>query len=179
MTNLLKLPPFDRQGNVHVVVETPRGAKAKLKYDPELKVFVLSKSLMAGLTYPYDWGFVPSTAADDGDPVDALVVHEAATSPGLVLKCKVIGVLEILEHRKKRKQRNDRIIAVPVNSHAEKDLDDVRQLSKQVREELEKFFVATAELQSKTLECLGWRGPKHASQIIKTSARAFQGARSK
>jgi inorganic pyrophosphatase len=73
MTNLLKLPPFDRQGNVHVVVETPRGAKAKLKHDPELKVFVLSKSLMAGLTYPYDWGFVPSTAADDGDPVDALV----------------------------------------------------------------------------------------------------------
>jgi inorganic pyrophosphatase len=179
MANLLKLPPFDRQGNVHVVVETPRGARAKLRYDPELRVFMLSKSLMAGLTYPYDWGFVPSTASEDGDPLDALVMHDAATSPGLVLKCKAIGVLEILEHRKKRTQRNDRVLAVPVNSHAEKDLDDVHQLSKQVRQELEKFFVATAELQSKTLECPGWRGPKHASQTIKSSARAFQDARGK
>ena len=174
MTNLLNLPPFDREGNVHVVVETPRGARAKLKYEPELQVFMLSKSLISGLTYPYDWGFVPSTSSDDSDPVDALVIHDAATSPGLVLKCKAIGVLQVLEHRKKREQRNDRVIAVPVNSHAEQDLDDVRQISKQLREELEKFFVATAELQSKTLDCLGWKGPKQALRLIKASARKFE-----
>lgn len=171
MTNLLKLPAFDKEGNVHAVVETPRGARAKLTYDPELRVFVLSKSLMAGLTYPHDWGFIPSTQAEDGDPVDVLVIHEAATSPGLVIKCKAIGVLEIVEHEKKKKQRNDRVMAVPVDSHSEQGLRDVRQLSKQVREELEKFFVATAELQSKTLKCLGWRGPKQALQLIKKSGR--------
>jgi inorganic pyrophosphatase len=169
MTNLAKLPTFDKDGNVHVVVETPRGARAKLTYDPELRVFTLSKSLMAGLTYPHDWGFIPSTVAEDGDPVDVLAIHDAATSPGLVMKCKVIGVLEILEHDKKKKQRNDRIMAVPINSHEEEGLRDVRQLSKAVRVELEKFFVATAELQSKTLECLGWRGPKRALQLIKKS----------
>src|SRR6266536_3479510 len=166
MANLLKLPSLDNEGNVHVVVETPRGSRAKLTYDPDLRAFVLSKSLMAGLTYPHDWGFIPSTLAEDGDPVDALVIHEAATSPGLVIKCKVIGMLEILEHRKKKKQRNDRVMAVPVNSHAEQGLRDVRELTRQVREELEKFFVATAELQSKTLECLGWCGPKQALQFI-------------
>jgi len=171
MTNLLKLPAFDKEGNVHVIVETPRGSRAKLTYDPELRVFVLSKSLMAGLTYPHDWGFIPSTQAEDGDPVDVLVIHEAATSPGLVIKCKAIGVLEIVEHDKKKKQRNDRVMAVPVDSHSEQGLRDVRQLSKQVREELEKFFVATAELQSKTLKCLGWRGPKQALQLIKKSDR--------
>jgi inorganic pyrophosphatase len=169
MANLLKLPAFDKKGNIHVIVETPRGSRAKLTYDPDLRVFVLSKSLMAGLTYPHDWGFIPSTQAEDGDPVDALVIHEAATSPGLVIKCKAIGVLEIIEHEKKQKQRNDRIMAVPVDSHAEKGLRDVRQLSKPVREELEKFFVATAELQSKTLECLGWRGPKQAFRLVEKS----------
>jgi inorganic pyrophosphatase len=169
MTNLAKLPTFDKDGNVYVVVETPRGARAKLTYDPELGVFTLSKSLMAGLTYPHDWGFIPSTIAQDGDPLDVLAIHDAATSPGLVLKCKVIGVLEILEHDKKKKRRNDRIMAVPINSHAEAGLRDVRQLSKQVRLELEKFFVATAELQLKTLECLGWRGPKRATHLIKKS----------
>src|SRR5881227_9970 len=171
MTNLLKLPAFDKEGNIHVVVETPRGSRAKLTYDPELRVFVLAKSLMAGLTYPHDWGFIPSTKAEDGDPVDVLVIHEAATSPGLVIKCKAIGVLEIVEHEKKKKQRNDRVMAVPVDSHSEQGLRDVRQLSKQVREELEKFFVATAELQAKTLECLGWRGPKRALRLVKKSGR--------
>jgi inorganic pyrophosphatase len=173
MANLFKLPTFNDDGNVNVVVETPRGARAKLTYDPDLRVFVLSKSLMAGLTYPHDWGFVPSTVADDGDPVDVLVIHDAATFPGLVMKCKVIGVLEILEHDDQRKQRNDRVMAVPVNSHSEQGLRDVRQLSKPIRLELEKFFVATAELQSKTLECLGWRGPKRAVQLIKKSAKAL------
>src|SRR5436305_15142250 len=111
MTNLLKLPAFDKERNVHVVVETPRGARAKLTYDPELRVFVLSKSLMAGLTYAHDWGFIPSTQAEAGDPVDVLVIHEAATSPGLVIKCKGIGVLDIGEHDKKRRHRNDRLMA--------------------------------------------------------------------
>jgi inorganic pyrophosphatase len=174
MTNLLKLPALDKHGNIHVVVETPRGSRAKLTYDPDLGVFVLSKSLMAGLTYPHDWGFIPSTRAEDGDPVDALVIHEAATSPGLVIKCRAIGVLEIVEREKKGKRRNDRVMAVPIDSHSEQNLRDVCQLSKQVREELEKFFVATAELQSKTLKCLGWRGPKRALEKIKKSSHYYK-----
>src|ERR687886_1081384 len=117
MTNLVKIPAQDKGGSIHVVIETPRGAKAKLKYEPEMRVFVLSKSLITGLTYPHDWGFVPSTIAEDGDPLDALVIHEAATFPGLVIKCKPIGVLEVLQHdKKKKKERNDRIMEVPVDS---------------------------------------------------------------
>src|ERR1043166_3561095 len=94
MPDLAKLPVWNDDGDVHVVVETPRGSRGKLEYDPELQAFTLSKSLILGLTYPYDWGFVPSTKGEDGDPIDVLVMHDAATSPGLVLKCKVIGVLE-------------------------------------------------------------------------------------
>ena len=99
------------------------------------------------------------------------MIHEAATSPGLVIKCKAIGVLEVVEHEKKSKRRNDRVMAVPVGSHSEQGLRDVRQLSKQVRQELEKFFVATAELQAKTLKFLGWRSPKRAVELIKRSRK--------
>jgi inorganic pyrophosphatase len=176
MANLLKLPALSKGGDAHVVVETPRGSAAKLEYDPELRVFTLSKPLILGLTYPYDWGFIPSTKGEDGDPVDALVLHDTATAPGLVLKCKIIGVLE-LEQREKGKKaiRNDRLIAVPRESHREKADKDARDLSKQIRQEIEKFFVATDELDDKELKFLGWKGPKSGERLIASAAKAFNG----
>lgn len=175
MTNILKLPAFSDDGDLRVVVETPRGSRAKLDYDPDLKTFTLSKSLLAGLTYPYDWGFIPATMAQDGDPLDVMVIHEAATFPGLVLNCKVIGVLQVEQHRKgKKSKRNDRIFAVPCGSHAEKDLRNVRDLTSAKRDELAKFFIATDELEDKQLKILGWKGPKAALKTIKKGTKAFQ-----
>jgi inorganic pyrophosphatase len=84
MTNYFALPTWaDSRGQVHAVVETPRGSRAKLEFDPKLGAFTLAKPLLAGLTYPYDWGFIPSTKAEDGDPLDVLIIHDAATYPGL------------------------------------------------------------------------------------------------
>jgi inorganic pyrophosphatase len=175
MTDLIKLPVRNDHGDVHVVVETTRGSAAKLEYDPDLQVFTLSKALILGLTYPYDWGFVPSTKGEDGDPIDALVIHEAATAPGLVLKCKIIGVLEVLQREKGKKRiRNDRLIAVPRDSHREKADKDARDLSKQVREEIERFFVATDELEDKELKFLGWKGPNKGARLIDAAAKAFK-----
>ena len=74
MPNFINLPPFTEDGDVYVVVETPRGSRAKFAYDPKLETFILSKSLLTGLPYPHDWGFVPSTKADDGDPLDIMVI---------------------------------------------------------------------------------------------------------
>jgi inorganic pyrophosphatase len=92
MPNFINLPSFTEDGDVYVVIETPRGSRAKFAYEPKLETFTLSKSILVGLTYPHDWGFVPSTKADDGDPLDIMVVHDAATFPGLVLTCR-IGIL--------------------------------------------------------------------------------------
>jgi inorganic pyrophosphatase len=173
MTDLLKLPARAGNGDIHAIVETPRGAQAKLKYEPELGGFVLSKSLMLGLAYPYDWGFIPSTLADDGDPLDIMIIHEAATSPGLILRCHVIGALLMVETKKGKKERNDRLLAVPTHSHLERNLTHTRALPPATRDELEKFFVATDELEDKTLRFEGWVGPKHALRLLKDSEKRF------
>jgi inorganic pyrophosphatase len=175
VTNLFKFPAFSDDGDLHVVIETPRGSRVKLDYNPKLKTFTLSKSLLAGLTYPYDWGFLPRTKGQDGDPLDVMVLHDAATFPGLVLTCKIIGVLQVEQRSDgKKAERNDRIFAVPRGSHAEKDFSDVRELTSAMREELEKFFIATDELEDKRLKILGWKGPKVALKTIKQGAKAFR-----
>jgi inorganic pyrophosphatase len=77
MPNLGKLPTWADKTHIHAVVERPRGSRCKLEFDPKLRAFTLVKPLMAGLTYPYDRGFIPSTHAEDGDPLDVLINHDA------------------------------------------------------------------------------------------------------
>ena len=154
------------KGRLHAVVETPRGSHVKLEFDPKLKAFTLAKPLLAGLTYPYDWGFIPSTKADDGDPLDVLIIHDAATYPGPVLKCKPIGVLQVKQTSNGKTERNDRIFAVPDRAPFEGDLQDVRHMPARAIKELEKFFEATDALEAKTLTFKGWRGPATAVKTI-------------
>jgi inorganic pyrophosphatase len=126
-----------------------------------LQAFTLAKPLMAGLLYPYDWGFIPSTKAEDGDPLDVLIIHEAKTFPGLVLRCKPIGILEIEQERKGKKERNDRVFAVPDRSPLESDVTDVRKLASRAHNEFENA------LEEKEIDFLGWRGPKRAIETVK------------
>src|SRR5258706_7658798 len=171
MSNLAKLPTWSDKRHVYAVVETPRGSRAKLEFDPRLGAFTLSKPLIAGLTYPYDWGFIPSTKAEDGDPLDVLIIHEAATYPGLVLSCVPIGVLEVVQKQNGKSERNYRIFVVPDRAPFEGDLQDIRRLPKRAIGELEEFFRATDALEDKQLDFRGWRGPSHAKRLIKSSAR--------
>ena len=157
MTNLLKIQTWADAEYIHAVVETPRGSTCKLDFDPKLRVFKLAKPLMAGLAYPYDWGFIPSTEAEDGDPLDVLVIHDAQTYPGVVLRCRPVGVLEVEQKSKGKKERNDRVFAVPDRSPLETDLQDIRHLPSRACEELEQFFSATNALEDKQLEFLRWR----------------------
>ena len=154
------------KSRLHAVVETPRGSHVKLEFDPKLKAFTLAKPLLAGLTYPYDWGFIPSTKADDGDPLDVLIIHDAATYPGPVLKCKPIGVLQVKQTSNGKTERNDRIFAVPDRAPFEGDLQDVRHMPARAIKELEKFFEATDALEAKTLTFKGWRRPATAVKTI-------------
>lgn len=171
MTNVLKLPTWADDEHVFAVVETPRSSTCKLDFDPKFRIFTLAKPLMTGLSYPYDWGFIPSTKAQDGDPLDILIIHDARTYPGVVLKCKPVGVLEVEQKSNGKRERNDRLFAVPDRSPLETDLTDIRHLPSRARDELEEFFRATDVLENKELKFLGWHGPRRALKTIKRLSR--------
>ena len=170
---LHQLPAFVRGDVFRVVVESPRGAAVKLKFDPELGVMTVSRPLTAGLTYPHDWGFVPGTQADDGDPVDAILVWDTPTFPGVVVPCRAIGIVE-LDQRKKTgrgRERNDRIVAVPLKAPRMDHVRTARDLPVRLRRELEEFFVQVTALQDKDVRVLGWAGREAALQLIRRSTK--------
>ena len=102
-----RLKPFgtDDKQMLRVVIETPKGSRNKFAFNPNERIFELKKVLPSGMSFPYDFGFVPSTEADDGDPVDVLVLMDEPAFPGCVLTCRPIGVIEGEQGDKKDKER--------------------------------------------------------------------------
>jgi inorganic pyrophosphatase len=166
MAKLDKLSTF-QDGKVHVVVEASRGMTAKCKYDPKRGLFVLGKPLPHGLIYPFDWGFIPSTLGDDGDPLDALILHDAACPVGCLVECRPVAVLEVEEQEKgKKKRRNDRFLLLPDADKTVKKDD----LTPRLKQELEQFFQGVVLGSGKTLTLRGWKDSAAALRGIKRGA---------
>ena len=174
MPNFLKLRPFDDDGNLNMVVETPRGSTVKLKYEPKSKVFMVSRSLVLGLAYPFDWGFIPGTKAEDGDPLDALAVHDSSTYPGVVLPCRALGVVDVSQKGEKGREENPRLIVMPSWHERMGEFEKATGLPKRLREEIEQFFVSATFFTGKDAKIEGWRGPKAALGVVK---QTMQGKR--
>jgi inorganic pyrophosphatase len=165
--NLTTLSSFDGD-SVRVVVEAPRGCSLKLEYNPENELFTVSRSLPLGMVYPFDWGFIPGTRADDGDPVDAMAIHSSSSFPGVVLPCRLLGMVEIEQKDDGgKKQTNNRLIAMPAWHEPLKELNDARDLPASVRHELEQFFVAVTAFTDKKVKVRGWAGRTKALHFLK------------
>jgi inorganic pyrophosphatase len=164
-----RLEPFDSADKqvLRVVIETPKGSRNKFAFNADEHIFELKKVLPAGMAFPYDFGFVPSTEADDGDPVDVLVLMDEPAFPGCVLKCRPIGVIQG-EQGNKKKIRNDRIIAVERDAHSWADIKTIGDLGKQFVRELEEFFVNYHRLSGEQYRVLAPKGPAHARKLVKS-----------
>jgi inorganic pyrophosphatase len=163
----LKPRDGDDKSLLRVVIETPKGSRNKFALNADEHIFELTKVLPAGMTFPYDFGFVPSTMADDGDPIDVLVLMDEPAFPGCVLSCRPVGVIEGEQDAKKGKERNDRIIAVERDAHSFADIKTVDDLGKQFQRELEEFFVNYHKLVGKQYRLLGMKGPDQARKLVK------------
>jgi inorganic pyrophosphatase len=168
MEALHKLPALNKRGDLVCIVESPRNAKAKFKYDPVHQVFMLSRSLIAGVHYPYDWGFIPSTRAEDGDPLDVMLFHDTATMPGVVVLARPIGALLVTQKKAdgSGRETNHRLFAVPLGSERAQSWQDARELPERMRQELESFFIAAGALAGKELEIREWVGPRAARTLV-------------
>jgi inorganic pyrophosphatase len=159
--------PARTEGGFHVIVESPRGSPVKLKYDPELQAIVSGRPLPLGFVYPYDWGFIPSTKAPDGDPVDALVYWDVPTYPGIVLPCRALGVLRLEQDaRDGGRQRNDRLLAIPLFHPRGEELRTIEDVAERIRDEISHFFTSSVFFSPKNPKVLGWGGPAAAEAMI-------------
>jgi inorganic pyrophosphatase len=170
---LHQLPTYAGPDSFHVVVESPRGLATKIKFNPELGVMMWSRPLPTGLVYPFDWGFIPNTTAEDGDPLDAMIVADSGTQAGVVVACRALGVLQVEQNQPGqagRRQRNDRVIAVPVTAPRASSLITVADLSARQRDELSQFFINITAFEGKNVTVLGWEGPAAALALIARGA---------
>ncbi|MDB4927722.1 MAG: Inorganic pyrophosphatase [Myxococcaceae bacterium] len=169
MSDLSKLPA--RAGQlVHVVVETPRGSPDKLTYDPALGAIVVSRPLATGLVYPYDWGFVPSTLAPDGDPLDAMVLCDSPHAPGVVVPARPVAAVLITQRREsgRGRERNDRVIFAPEGAAR------AATLSAHERRELARFFELAVLTEDKDVVIEGWDGAAGADALIRAAEQAWK-----
>ena len=173
MTNYAGLPTTTK-GLIRIVVETPRGAAAKLSFDPGTEVFQYSRPLPVGIVYPYDWGFVPSTLGEDGDPLDGLVIHQASTAPGVVIKCDLLGALRVKQKDEGGKiMRNDRYVFCPHKEDAPDEPIAADHVPDHLRREIEQFFLASVLGTGKRIKFKGWQDASEARTAIKLGMKAF------
>jgi inorganic pyrophosphatase len=168
------LKPINKHDDniIRVIIETPKGSRNKYAFDKDARVFELKKVLPAGMSFPYDFGFLPSTLADDGDPTDVLVLMDEPAFPGCVLKCRMVGIIQGEQSAKKKTERNDRIIAIEEDNHSYASVKHVDDLGKEFARELEDFFVNYHKLIGKEYKILGLKGPKAARRCIREGMKA-------
>jgi len=169
-----RLPTWvGRDEAINVVIETPKGSRNKYAFDPKQALFRLKKVLPAGMTFPYDFGFVPSTLAQDGDPIDVLVLMDDAIFPGCVISCRLIGAILGEQHEKGKGKavRNDRLVAVEESNHGYAFLKKLSELGKTFVEELEQFFVNYHELSDEKFQIIDAVGPAKARKLVQDAER--------
>ncbi len=178
-TVLSCLPARDeRTGDVVAVIETPKGSPNKYDYDETCDAFRLAGVMPEGSSFPYDFGFIPSTLGEDGDPLDVLVFMDAPVPVGCVLSLRLIGVIEARQREKGGDWiRNDRLLAVATHAHTHAHVQHLDDLRPHLLDEIEAFFRNYNELHGKEFEPLDRSGPKKAQKLLEQGAEAFRHAR--
>ncbi|MCU1225268.1 MAG: Inorganic pyrophosphatase [Edaphobacter sp.] len=168
-----QLKPFGNKDSLlQVIIETPKSSRNKYAFDPDQEIFSLKKVLPAGMAFPYDFGFLPRTIADDGDPIDVLVLMDEPAFPGCLLLARLIGVIEGERLDGKKRIRNDRLVAIAEANHMYANIKRLEDLPRHFLKELEDFFVNYHRLEGKQYKLLGCKDVATARTLIKKAQRA-------
>lgn len=175
MSYVDRITPGDKApSEIHVIVEIPKGSQNKYEYDTERGIVTLDRVLYSPLYYPGDYGFIPQTLGPDGDPVDALVLVTFPTYPGVLIRSRPIGVLEIVDHG----EQDDKILCVPADDVRFGSMRDLADIERPILNEIDHFFAVYKELEGKKVEVTGWKGVARAHEIIEEGIAAWKEAQS-
>ena len=155
---------------VNAVIEIPLGSVNKYEYDKQLKVFRLDRTLYSPVHYPGDYGFIPSTEASDGDPLDLLVLVDAPSFPGCVMEVRPIGLLRMVDQG----QRDSKVLAVTSSDPKYQEVKDYSGVYPHILREIEHFFAIYKKLEGKSTETIGWEDVASARQVIENCRARYQ-----
>lgn len=175
-----RLPTQDPEtGELNAVIETPKGSRNKYNYDEGCGRFRLAGVMPEGTSFPYDFGFIPSTRGDDGDPLDVLILLDTPAIVGCVLTIRLIGAIEAKQREKNGDWiRNDRLLAVATHAHTHQDIKALSDLRPRMLDEIEAFFIHYNELNGKQFKPIDRAGPNKARKLLDRGASAFRGEQS-
>jgi inorganic pyrophosphatase len=156
------------------IIETPKGFRSKFDYDPESNLFKLGGLLPEGMMFPFDFGFVPSTLGDDGDPLDIMVLMDAPAHVGCLMDVRIIGVIEAKQTQDGKTQSNDRLLGVAVHSYEHEHLESISDVSKTIISQVEEFFISYNKQRGKSFKITGTAGPKKAIKFLKSGIRSYK-----
>jgi inorganic pyrophosphatase len=172
---LSEITPFDDTADeVRIVIETPRRSRNKYKYEPEWDCVELATVLPEGMVFPYDFGFIPSTLGDDGDPLDVLILMDSSVVPGCVVRSRLIGVIEAEQKGDDGWTRNDRLIAVAVHAQTYQTAKNLADLRPHLIEEIEEFFHTYNKLRGRKFRVKATAGPHKARALVETGVKRFK-----
>jgi inorganic pyrophosphatase len=175
---LNELSPFADEGLYNVVIETPKGSPNKLAYDPELGTFKLTAVMPQGSSFPFDFGFVPGTISDDGDPLDVLVLMDYPLTPGSIVEARLVGVISAEQTEKDGEtEQNDRVIAVSPESTLYQHACELSDLPDELIDQVEKFFVNYNEQRGKKFAPTGQLGAADAEDAVSKARKKFKRSR--
>lgn len=156
---------------VNALIEIPTGSQNKYEFDKESGRFALDRVLFSPMHYPTEYGYLENTLADDGDPLDVLVLATFPTFPGCVIESRVIGVLMMADD----KGKDEKLLAVPTSDPRFKQVHSLDDVAPHVLKEIAHFFQVYKDLENKKVEIEGWEGIETASRLIDESRARYQG----
>jgi inorganic pyrophosphatase len=176
MSDISRLPhQLDREKcECKAIIETPKGKRTKFKYEEDFGLFSLASILPEGFSFPFDFGFIPSTKAEDGDPLDVMVLMDEPAHVGCLLQVRLIGVIKVTETDNGEKSQNDRLIAVATRSYQYGDIKSVDELRPNLMDQVTEFIGLYNKNAAKQDEVTGREGPEQAMALLEKAATAFE-----
>lgn len=182
MSNMADLTTLPNQldpsnSTCRAIIETPKGSRNKFDYDPDSNLFILAGLLPEGMMFPFDFGFIPSTHGEDGDPLDIMVLMDAPAHVGCLIDVRIIGIIEADQTQDGKTERNSRILGAAIHSYEHENLMTVSDVSKTLLSQVEEFFVSYNKQRGKRFRITDTGGPKKALRYLKKGIRAYQDAK--
>jgi inorganic pyrophosphatase len=162
IVDLSRIPAQPEPGLINVLIEIPAGSKNKYEFDKDMGAMILDRVLFSSVQYPYDYGFVPNTLADDGDPLDGMVLMDQPTFPGCVIAARPIGMLEMVDGG----DRDEKILCVPAEDPRYANVKSLDDIATHRLDEIAEFFGTYKNLEKKEVQILGWQNVDKVKPLV-------------